>query len=119
MAHFAQLDDNGIVLAVYPVANDALDPLDEEASGIAFLVEWSEGYANWKQCSYNGNFRKRYPAIGDRYDSVRDVFIIPQPYPSWSLDEHGDWISPKPKPEGNSWVWNEAEQEWVNVEPNA
>jgi hypothetical protein len=32
------------------------------------------------------------------YDAVNDVFIAPQPYPSWSLDENFDWQPPTPMP---------------------
>lgn len=113
MAHFAKLDDDNIVTDVYKVANETLDSSNEEASGIEFLTGWSGGYTNWKQCSYNANFRKRYPAIGDKYDSVRDAFITPQPYPSWSLDDDGDWIAPLPYPsDGLIYVWNEETQDW-------
>ncbi len=59
MAHFAKLDDNNIVLEVHVVNNEVLDSNNEEASGIEFLTEWSGGYSNWKQTSYNGNFRKK------------------------------------------------------------
>lgn len=115
MAHFAQLDDDNVVVAVYPVANDALDPANEEASGIEFLIQWSNGYTKWKQCSYNDNIRRRYPAIGNRYDESRDAFILPQPYPSWSLDQYGDWVAPQPKPSSGSWIWDESKGEWVSV----
>jgi hypothetical protein len=36
--------------------------------------------------SYNNNIRKQYAGIGYTYDAVNDVFIAPQPYPSWALD---------------------------------
>ncbi len=78
MAHFAKLDENNIVLEVNVVNNDALDASNEEASGIAFLTEWSGGYSNWKQTSYNGTFRKHYAGIGYTYDSIRDAFISPK-----------------------------------------
>ena len=75
MAHFAKLDENNIVIDVNVVNNDVLDASNEEASGIAFLTEWSGGYSNWKQTSYNGSFRKNYAGIGHTYDSIRDAFI--------------------------------------------
>jgi hypothetical protein len=75
MAHFAKLDENNIVLEVHVVSNDALDASNEEASGIAFLTEWSGGYSNWKQTSYNGSSRKNYASTGFAYDSNRDAFI--------------------------------------------
>ena len=75
MAHFAKLDENNIVLEVNVVNNDVLDASNEEASGVAFLTEWSGGYSNWKQTSYNGSFRKNYAGIGYTYDPTRDAFI--------------------------------------------
>jgi hypothetical protein len=117
MAHFAKLDENNIVLEVNVVANDALDSNDEEASGIAFLTEWSGGYTNWKQTSYNGNFRKQYAGIGYSYDSVADVFIGPQPYVSWSLDKNYDWQPPISMPQDNKiYAWNEETLSWDEVE---
>jgi hypothetical protein len=119
MAHFAKLDDTNIVLEVYVVNNNVLDPNNEEQSGIEFLTEWSGGYSQWKQTSYNGTFRKQFAGIGYLYDPIADVFIAPQPFPSWTLDQNHDWQPPKPKPGGIFWYWNEEDQEWVNAEPNA
>ena len=79
MGHFAKLDDNNVVLEVHVVNNAELDPANEEASGVAFLTEWSGGYTNWRQTSYNGNIRKNYAGIGFTYDSTRDAFIPPKP----------------------------------------
>jgi len=87
MAHFAKLDENNIVLEVNVVSNDALDASNEEASGIAFLTEWSGGYSNWKQTSYNGTFRKNYCGPGYSYDSVRDAFIPPKCHDEATLNE--------------------------------
>jgi len=47
--------------------------------------------SNWVQTSYNSNIRKQFAGIGYTYDDVNDVFITPQPYPSWSLDDNFDW----------------------------
>lgn len=116
MAHFAKLNDNNVVLAVHVVDNNALDASNEEESGIAFLTEWSGGYSNWKQTSYNGNFRKLYCGVGYFYDAVNDVFIEPQPYPSWSLDENFDWQPPVAKPNDDQfYTWNEETISWVEV----
>jgi hypothetical protein len=79
MAHFAKLNDNNEVLEVHVVNNDSLDLQNEEASGIAFLTEWSEGYTNWKQTSFNGNFRYNFAGVGYSYDPIDDAFIAPIP----------------------------------------
>ena len=102
MAHFAKLDENNVVLEVNVVNNDVLDLENEEASGVTFLTEWSSGYSNWKQTSYNGSFRKNYAGVGFIYDSVRDAFIPPKPYNSWVLNEDTcNWEAPTPHPSGD------------------
>ena len=119
MAHFAKLDENNIVLEVNVVNNDALDPNNEEASGIAFLTEWSGGYTNWKQTSYNSTTRKNFAGIGYKYDDLFDAFIAPQPYPSWKLDYTTfQWEAPVARPdavEGFVFKWSEINQEWIQV----
>ena len=117
MAHFAKLDENNIVLEVNVVNNEVLTE-NEEASGIAFLTEWSGGYTNWKQTSYNGNTRKNFAGIGYFYDSTRDAFIAPKPFNSWILNEDTcHWESPVAYPEGEGiYNWNESTLSWDLVE---
>ena len=106
MAHFAKLDKNNIVVGVYVVGD-----------------EYEETYAQWRlefgevyiQTSYNGNIRKQYAAKGYTYDAVNDVFITPQPYPSWSLDNNFNWQPPTPRPEGDLYYWSEESLEWLNA----
>lgn len=117
MAHFAKLDENNIVLEVNVVNNDALDPSNEEASGIAFLTEWSGGYSNWKQASYNKTFRKNFPGTGFSYDEARDAFIAPKPFSSWNLNEDTCcWEAPIPYPtDGHIYKWDEETLSWIEV----
>jgi hypothetical protein len=122
MANFAKLDENNIVIAVNAVNNDILDQNNEENSGIEFLTEWSGGHSNWRQTSYNKNFRGHYAGIGFYYDSAFDAFIPPQPFPSWKLNYTTfDWEPPIALPEeieGYKWLWSEPNQEWVKVVVN-
>ena len=112
MAHFAKLDDNNLVIEVYPVANAALDSNNQEASGAAFLTEWSGGHTNWKQTSYNNNIRGTYAGIGYSYNSAEDIFITPQPYPSWTRTG-SFWEAPTPMPEdGKMYSWDEEAGQW-------
>ena len=119
MAHFAKLDTDNNVIEVAVVNNDALDPNNEEASGIQFLTEWSNGYTNWKQTSYNGTIRANYANVGFKYDSAFDAFIPPKPFPSWKLNYTTfKWEAPIAKPtaiEGYLWSWSETNQEWIKV----
>ena len=117
MAHFAKLNENNMVLEVNVVSNNALDVSNEEASGIAFLTEWSGGYSNWKQTSYNGTFRKNYAGIGFYFDEERDAFIAPKPFNSWVLNEETcQWNSPVDHPnDGKIYRWNEDNISWDEV----
>ena len=119
MAHFAKLDENNNVIEVQVVNNNVLDPNNEEASGIAFLIECSGGYTNWKQTSYNGNIRANYAGVGYKYDPTFDIFIAPQPYPSWKLNYTTyQWVAPVAMPEdieGYVWRWSEYNKEWIQV----
>lgn len=110
MAHFAEIDSSNIVRRVLVVGDD------QEHRGAEFLaVDLGLG-GTWVQCSYNGNIRKQYPGIGYRYDDSADVFVAPQPYPSWALDANHDWQPPTPKPEGEYW-WDETALSWIGVAP--
>jgi len=120
MAHFAKLDEQGTVIDVNVVNNETLNNLpfpESEPVGVAFLTEWSGGYTNWKQTSYNANFRKNYAGVGYTYDAVLDAFIAPKPFPSWLLDTNTcEWQAPTPYPsDGNLYTWDETTQSWVQV----
>lgn len=118
MAHFAEVDSNGVVQRVIVVANkDTADANGNEIEsiGVAFCQKLLGG--NWVQTSYNGNFRKHYAGIGYKYDAALDAFIPPQPYPSWVLDTDCNWQAPVPMPnDGNFYVWNEETQQWDQQE---
>ena len=112
MAHYAFLDKNNIVTEVITGIDETelIEELDPET--------W---YGNFrgqvcKRTSYNHRIRKQYAGIGYSYDSVADVFIAPQPFASWSLDDNFDWQPPTPMPEGLNWVWDERNLDWVEIE---
>ena len=113
MAHFAQLDENNIVVCVNVVNNNVLDPLDEETSGISFLNNWCGEVRNWVQVSYNGNKYNKFPKVGDFFNN--NAFIGPSPYPSWVLDENYNWQPPVPLPEDGVYEWDEVSVSWVEA----
>ena len=120
MAHFAKLDDHNIVIDVNVVNNSDINDLpypESEPVGVAFLPQWSGGYTNWKQTSYNANFRKNYASIGGIYEATLDAFIPPQPFPSWTLDNAtADWVAPVPMPnDGKRYYWDEETKSWVEA----
>jgi len=116
MAYFAELDENNVVLRVLSVSNnDCPDPAPaNEQQGIDFLAGLGLG-TNWKQTSYNGNFRKNYAGIGYTYDVARDAFIAPQPFASWFLNETTcQWEPPVAYPtDGERYRWDEDTTSWV------
>jgi hypothetical protein len=124
MAHYAFLDDNGIVTGVI-VGRDENDLPD-------WITSWEAYYGNrhGQTClrtSYNthGNqhllggtpFRGNYAGIGYRYDTDLDAFIPPQPFPSWTLDESTFlWAAPVPYPDdGEPYVWDENALNWITA----
>jgi hypothetical protein len=111
MAHFAEISD-GIVRQVLVVNNSELliDGVEVEQKGIDFLNNLLGG--TWVQTSYNNRIRKQYAGVGFTYDAVKDQFVAPQPFPSWTLDSNNDWQAPTPKPEG-SFTWDEETLAWV------
>lgn len=118
MAHFAQLDDDNVVLQVIVVHNN--DCKDEngnesEAVGVAFCKSLLGTTTRWKQTSYNASMRKNYAGIGYQYDPIRDAFIPPKPFPSWALDEATcRWNPPVTMPTDNKlYIWDEATTSWI------
>jgi len=119
MAHFAKIGLNNIVTEVLVVANrETMDStgVEHESIGVEFLKTLT-GHATWVQTSYNGNIRKNYAGVGYTYDSQRDAFIPPQPYPSWTLvEETCNWTAPVFYPaDGKMYKWDEATTNWIEV----
>jgi hypothetical protein len=130
LAHFAKIDENNVVTQVIVVANeDTTDTngVEVEEIGVAFCKKLLGAETNWKQTSYNNNFRVRYAGIGYSYNAELDAFIAPKPYDSWILNEEtADWESPEgPAPELTQeqvdslsfYRWDEETQTWVLETP--
>lgn len=125
MGHYAKVE-SGIVTEVLVAEQDFID---SGALGEPSL---------WIKTSYNTRggiyytpnthdidqdqskaLRKNYAGIGYTYDSDRDAFIPPQPYPSWNLEEESClWTPPVPYPTDKStpYYWDEDNQSWVKIE---
>ena len=118
MAHFAEIDESNSVVSVVVVHNNELidSGVESEAKGIAFLTQLY-GHNRWVQTSYNGKIRKNYAGIGFTYDSARDAFVPPQPFPSWLLDDEScQWVPPVPMPsDGQRYRWDEATLAWTVI----
>jgi len=126
MAHWAEIDENNIVVRVTVGNNE--DP-DE---GYEWLVENLGG--TWIKTSYTSRAGKKInpetnEVIGDNhfrfnfaepvfmYDEERDAFIPPKTYPSWILNEQTClWQPPIPMPEDGLYYWDEESVSWIEYE---
>lgn len=120
MSHWAEIDENNIVVRVLVGSNDSPD------EGYSWFVENLGG--RWIKTSYNTYagahldggipFRKNYAGIGYTYDEVRDAFIPPKYFDSWILDEETcHWVTPIPYPnDGKNYEWNETNCCWDEIE---
>lgn len=109
MSHFAEIDENNVVLRILVGDNNMPN------EGYDWFVENLGG--RWVQTSYNGNFRKNFAGIGYTYDEARDAFIPPKPYDSWLLDEETcNWTAPVEYPsDGVTYEWDEEQLDWTPI----
>jgi hypothetical protein len=125
MAHFAQLDENNVVLEVLVVNNSDIDNLpfpDSEPVGQAYLtgVFPSIPETSWAQTSYNGNFRVRYAGLGYTFypnntATAYGGFSPPKWCDNLVFDEAlCEWVPPIPYPtDGKNYHWDCAQAAWV------
>jgi hypothetical protein len=121
MAHYAFLDENNLVTEVIVGKHEGEDGID-----------WEQWYGEFrgqtcKRTSYNtaagthrnggSAYRKNYASIGYTYDSIRDAFIPPKPFASWTLNETTCWWeAPIPYPtDSKRYSWNEETLSWIKV----
>ena len=120
MSHFAKVQ-NGVVTEVIVAEQDFIN------SGLVGPA------SEWVQTSYNTRggvhygedgqpdggtaLRGNYAGIGYTYDSTHDVFYVPQPYPSWTLNNTTwMWEPPVPYPtDGKFYQWDETAKNWVEI----
>lgn len=140
MAYFSEIKtDNNTVIRVIVVSDADVIKFGGELSigaeesvkriipnDPSFEGEYPETY--WKQCSKQRLFRKNYPGANFTYDSVKDIFITPKPFNSWTLDVNNDWQPPvvRPKqyigldPIADNVVieakWDEENQRWYGIQ---
>lgn len=121
MAHFAQLNENNVVIQVIVVNNEVLldqNGVEQEQIGIDFCKSLFGEETIWKQTSYNSTFRKNFAGIGYEYSVLFDGFISPKPFDSWSLNENTcQWEAPINMPnDGNSYYWSEESHQWLTTD---
>jgi hypothetical protein len=113
MSHFAKVLDGKVTQVIVA-----------EPEFFETFVDSSPG--QWIQTSYNTHggqhpegrpLRKNYAGVGYTYDSVRDAFIPPQPFASWTLNEDTClWNAPVAYPtDGKIYRWDEPTIAWIEV----
>ena len=115
MAHFAELNEDNLVLRVVVINDsDCLDESDNESEtvGINFCKTLFGG--NWVQTSYNHSIRKNYASVGATYRADLDGFVAPCIFSSWVLDETTcKYEAPVAYPsDGKYYRWNETTTSW-------
>ena len=132
MAHYAELNENNEVIYVVYMDNEIITDENEnevEELGVTHLHTHHGSHRRWVRTSYGSNFRNKYAGLGDTYREDLDMFIAPQPFSSWTLNETtGQWEAPIAQPELTeeqinsethfySYSWNEETQSWDLTEP--
>jgi len=114
MAHYAKVS-NGLVTQVIVAEPEFFDTFVDSSPG------------EWIQTSYNTSggvhsdggvaLRKNYAGVGYTYDTARDAFIAPQPYPSWTLNEDTCiYEAPIAYPTDDlMYSWDEDTTSWVEI----
>ena len=110
MAHYAFLDNAGIVCEV-------ITGIDETETIEGLTPE--QWYAEFRgqtcvRTSYNNRIRGTYAGIGMSYNADEDIFITPQPYPSWHR-VGSFWEAPTPMPSDGMYSWNEETLTWDEI----
>jgi hypothetical protein len=143
MGHYAQIDENNIVVQVLVAKGDIVNTgiFGDPSKWIKTSYNTSQGVHYTPNTVVDGQFvpdggvalRKNYAAIGYAYDQDRDAFIPPKPFPSWVLDEDKciwkdpvegrfspyvdpTWDDSKPIQEYKNWKWDEDNQKWIVLE---
>jgi hypothetical protein len=110
MSHWAELNENKIVVRVLVGDNNEAD------EGYQWLIDNLGG--TWIQTSYNNRIRGTYAGIGYSYNHEEDIFIAPQPYPSW-IRNGSFWKAPIAEPTDGRYSWNEEDQSWDSNDESA
>ena len=120
MSHFAKVEDS-IVTNVIVAEQDYIDTQDGTWVQTSYNTKGGKHYDPVTKEEDSGTpLRYNYAGIGYTYDSTKDAFYTPQPYPSWILNETTyEWDAPTPMPSDVSadkyYKWDEETTAWVEV----
>jgi hypothetical protein len=96
MAHFAELNNDNIVIRVIVINNqDIVDETGRESESKGILLCESLFGGRWVQTSINNSFRSTFAGVGMHYCSDHDVFSATPCPGEWAyLDKNGLWKAP-------------------------
>lgn len=124
MAHYALLDENNVVIQVITGVDENETQIDTDGTIVGGSTEaWENFYATrpWlgasscKRTSYNHAIRGIYAGIGCSYNEEEDIFVLPQPFPSW-IRTGSFWNPPTEAPsDGKLYDWDEENQNWFEI----
>ena len=117
MSHFAQIDENNIVINVIVAEQAHADKLEGTWIQTSYNTSGGVHYGDDGNPDGGVALRCNYAGIGMIYDETIDGFIREKPYASWTLNStSGYWEPPIPVPDdegpGNVYLWSEENQSW-------
>lgn len=117
MAHFAKIENNTVTEVIVVDDEILLDTegVEQESLGEEYCSSLLGG--DWKQTSYNHNFRSVFAGVGFEYNTEHDCFVVPSPFDSWLFDTTTlNYEPPVEKPEAETgkdfYSWNEEGLFW-------
>ena len=124
MGHYAKVVGDTVVQVIV-AKQDFIDTLPDKSAWVKTSYNTTGGVhytedengVRSKSTDQSKALRKNYAGVGMKYDKVRDAFIAPQPYPSWTLDESTClWKPPVEEPNDRCmYNWNETHKRWDKV----
>ena len=116
MAYFVTLNNENIVSDIQVISDEILIGIDgneNDQNGVDFLNQL-HGFHPKRLRTYKDRSKRHiFASVGCSYDANKDVFILPKPYPSWTLNSDNNWEPPIPSPaDGQPHIWNEETQQW-------
>ena len=130
MPHYAELDTNSVVKRIIFVDENDTDNFggaEDETIGSSILRSLYGEDTIWKKCSAHGDDidSRGLCNLGLVYNEEHDKFVIPQPFPSWTLNSNVEWVAPVEEPArteeqiqlGYINDWDEESSSWTLITP--
>ena len=116
MSHFAKIENN-IVTQVIVAQQDHIDTLEGQWIQTSYNTRGNVHYGEDGEPDGGIALRGNYAGIGYVYDSTNDVFYLPKPHNSWTLNRSTwTWEAPTEYPlDGKKYHWSESDGSWKEM----